>query len=168
MIRTLLVIFAVILAMSGLARYWLTLWRGESHADNRPRLPATIAAIVATVPFLMPGLAPLILSNITQAGLPSTSDSLLFTLIIITITTIGAIGLGYFRTQIITRFNISSTALIRIFDLQWLLIWAEKTLGQIGKSILRVNVILEGQHYIGWALFTALVGTLIVILTRNL
>jgi len=116
---------------------------------------------------LIPGLAPLILSTIMQTNLPSNPDTIPFALIIVIITTAGAIGLGYFRTQIIERFNVPPVALIKIFDLQWLLIWTEKVLNEIGKFILRVNVILEGQHYMGWALFTALVGTLIVILMRN-
>ena len=101
------------------------------------------------------------------AALGSNSDKISLTLIIITIITAGAIGLGYFRTQIITRFSMSPAVLIKIFDLQWMLVGIDKLLNQISKFVLRVNVIFEGQHYIGWALFTALVGSLIVILMRS-
>jgi len=167
MVKTIAVMLAMILAMSGLARYWLELRHNENNSDPQSYLFPAIAAVVAAVPFLIPGLAPLILSSIIQTDFPSNPDTLLLTLILVAITTAGAIGLGYFRTQIITRLNISPEAWIKIFDLQWLLIWTEKGLNQIGKLVLRVNVIFEGQHYFGWALFTALVGTLIVILMRS-
>ena len=165
--KTLLLVLALILAMSGLTRYWLKLWFGESQSGSQLHLPATIAALVAAVPFLVPGLAPLLLSGVTQAALGSNSDKISLTLIIITIITAGAIGLGYFRTHIITRFSMSPAVLIKIFDLQWMLVGIDKLLNQISKFVLRVNVIFEGQHYIGWALFTALVGSLIVILMRS-
>jgi hypothetical protein len=165
--RILLIVMAIILAMSGLTRYWLKLRAGENQPDPQPHLPTTMAAFVAAVPFLVPGLAPLLLANVTQAAAGSNTDRISLALIIIAGTTLGAIGLGYFRPQLITRANIPPAVLSRIFDLQWLLLWTEKTLKQMGKVVLRVNVILEGQHYIGWALCTALVGTLIVILTRS-
>jgi hypothetical protein len=76
----------------------------------------------------------------------------------------GAIGLGYFRPLIFNRAQISPSILAEFVQLGWLLHWLEKMLNQTGKMVLRVNVILEGQHYIGWALFTALVGSLIIIL----
>ena len=159
---------AVMLAMSSLTRYWLNLWYSESSAGESSRLISAIAAIIAAVPFLIPGLAPLILSSIMKADTLSSPNpnEITYTLVLITITTLGAISLGYFRTQIITRFNVPATTLINISNLQWLLIWTEKLLSQTGKFVLRVNVILEGQHYIGWALFTALVGSLIIILMR--
>jgi hypothetical protein len=34
----------------------------------------------------------------------------------------------------------------------------------MGKLLLRVEVILEGQHYIGWAIFAAIIGALVVLL----
>jgi len=161
------VMLAIILAMSSLVRYWLELWQNENTPDRQTHLIPAIATIIAAIPFLIPGLAPLILSAITQTGFPASSDRILFTLIAIALTTAGAIATGYFRTPIITQLNVSPAVWIKIFDLQWLLIWAEKVLNQIGKAVLRVNVIFEGQHYMGWALFTALVGTLIVILMRS-
>ncbi len=45
-----------------------------------------------------------------------------------------------------------------------LLLWGDAVLSQTGKLLLRVNVVLEGQHYLGWALLTALVGGLIILL----
>jgi hypothetical protein len=165
MIKPIFIMLAITLAMSGLARYWLKLWRGESTSNGQSHLLPAIAAIIAAVPFLIPRAAPFIISAIMQTDLPTNPDGI--PLILITITTAGAIGLGYFREQIITYFTMSPAALTKIFALQWLLSWTEKALSQISKYVLRVNIILEGQHYMGWALVTALVGTLIVILMRN-
>jgi hypothetical protein len=164
-VKTALMILAVMMAMSGLTRYWLRLWHNES---GTPKTIPVIAVVVAAVPFLIPGLAPFILSVIMNSD-PSLviSDGVTPAIIIIGVTTTGAIGLGYFRTQIITQLNISPTTLIEVFNLHWLFVGLENLLSQTAKLVLRVNVILEGQHYMGWALFTALVGTLIVILMRN-
>jgi hypothetical protein len=168
-IFTIITILALALALSGLVRYWLILW---SEADSAPvkthtsaQSLASAAAIVAAVPFLIPGLAPLILSVIMKTEWPAINlGQSTAALIIIAITVAGAIGLGHFRPQILNRVQVSPSTLAEWVQLGWLLHWLDKMLNQVGKMVLRVNVILEGQHYIGWALFTALVGGLIIIL----
>jgi hypothetical protein len=168
-LKSIIVILALALAMSGLSRYWLNVWQGEQKPDQQPPyLIPTVAAIVAAVPFLIPGFAPFILTTLMQTGLPvvNSSDTAL-ALVLIVVVAAGAVALGYFRTQLITRLNISSAELIKIFDLRWLLIWSEKLLSRLSKFVLRINVILEGQHYLGWALLTALVGSLIIALTHG-
>ena len=165
-----LVILAEVLALSGLVRYWLLLWRDNGAESSKPRqawLISSAAGIVAMVPFLIPGLAPLILSAIARAELPSVylAQSTAMLVAIVVIVT-GAVGLGYFRTQIIDWLKIFPSAWAELIRLRWLLFWGDKFLSRASKLALRVNVILEGQHYMGWVLFTALVGTLIIILTQ--
>ena len=160
MFLPLLVVLAEALALSGLIRYWLILWQGDEHNEQH-----SMVGIVAMVPFLIPGLAPLILSTLTRTNLPSANfeqTPRVFVVLIVTI--VAAVGLGYFRPQLITRLKISSAALAEFVKLGWLLPWWAVLLNWVGKFVLRIRVILEGQHYMGWALFTALVGVLIILL----
>jgi hypothetical protein len=160
MFLPLLVVLAQGLTLSGLFRYWLMLWQGNDQNERR-----LIVGIVVMVPFLIPGLAAMILSTLTQTNLPLTSfDQAPAVFIVWLITIVGAVGLGYFRPQLITRLRISSTAVAEFAGLGWLLPWWAALLNWLGKFILRIPVILEGQHYLGWALFTALVGVLIILL----
>lgn len=156
----LLVILAESLVLSGLVRYWFRLWQGDEHSERR-----SMVAIMVMVPFLIPGLAPLILSTLTRTNLPPANfaqPAAVFGALGVTL--IGALGLGYFRSRLITRLKISPTGLAEFAGLGWLLPWWAALLNWLGKFILRIRIILEGQHYMGWALFTALVGILIILL----
>ncbi len=165
---TLLVFVAVTLALSGLVRYGLTVWRAESRVEPSSHLPASIAAIVAALPFLIPGIGPILFSALLSTPLPAVSlNKSASALVMIAISTAAAIGLGYFRGQIIIQTRISPAAVLPLLHLDWLVKGIENSLSRIGKLILRANVIFEGQHYMGWALFTALVGSLIILLTRG-
>jgi hypothetical protein len=148
------------LTLSGLVRYWLMLWQGDDQNERR-----AMVGIVIMVPFLIPGLAPLILSTLTRTNLPPANfDQAPQVFIVLLVAIVGAIGLGYFRPQLITRLRISSPVVAEFAGLGWLLPWWAVLLNWLGKFILRIRVILEGQHYLGWALFTALVGVLIILL----
>jgi hypothetical protein len=156
----LLVVLAEGLTLSGLVRYWLMLWQGDDQNERR-----SMVGIVVMVPFLIPGLATLILSTLTRTNLPPANfDQAPPVFFVLLVTIVGAVGLGYFRPQLITRLRISSPALAEFAGLGWLLPWWAALLNWLGKFILRIRVILEGQHYLGWALFTALVGVLIILL----
>jgi hypothetical protein len=156
----LLVVLAEGLTLSGLVRYWLMLWQGDDQNERR-----SMVGIVIMVPFLIPGLAPLILSTLTRTNLPPANfDQAPQVFIALLVAIVGAVGLGYFRPQLITRLRISSPVVAEFAGLGWLLPWWAALLNWLGKFILRIRVILEGQHYLGWALFTALVGVLIILL----
>jgi hypothetical protein len=154
------VVLAEGLVLSGLVRYWLRLWQGEEHSERR-----SMVAVVAMVPFLIPVLAPFILSALTRTQLPPASFAQPAGVFgALGVTLIGALGLGYFRSQLITRLRINPTSVAEFAGLGWLLPWWAALLNWLGKFILRLWIILEGQHYMGWALFTALVGVLIILL----
>jgi hypothetical protein len=159
---TIVVILAEGLALSGLVGYWLLMWQGANRVGRQ-----AVAGAVIMVPFLIPGLAPFILSTMTRTELPAADfNQPVFVFIAFAVVVAGAIGLGYFKTQIMSRLNISPASLTELVYPRW--IWwysrGEKLLNIGGKSILRIVVFLEGQHYIGWAFFTALVGILIIFL----
>ncbi|MCL4297474.1 MAG: hypothetical protein KJ077_17175 [Anaerolineae bacterium] len=154
------VVLAEGLVLSGLVRYWLRLWQGDEHSERR-----SIVAIVVMVPFLIPGLAPLILSALTRTNLPPASFAQPAGVFgALGVTLIGAFGLGYFRPQLIPRLRINPAGLAEFAGLGWLLPWWAALLNWLGKFILLIRIILEGQHYMGWALFAALIGILIILL----
>jgi hypothetical protein len=158
-------IFALIiaesLAFSSLARYWLMLLGGSEVNSRR-----SVVGIVMMVPFLSPGLGPLILSTITETNLSASHIEAPARIVFITLfMIIAAACLGYFRNQITNQLKIPVKTLVGLLYLNWLLGWGQILLGWIGVSILRIRVILEGQHYMGWALFIALIGALIILLS---
>jgi hypothetical protein len=148
-------------ALSGLVRYWLILAQGD-EAGGR----GSVVGIVAMVPFLTPGLAPFMLSIITETDLAVADNELIAAVLVVTIFIFAAaIGLGYFRDRIIARLKIPVEGATELVRLNWLLGQGEAQLNQAGKAVLRVRVTLEGQHYVGWAIFTALVGAIILLLS---
>jgi hypothetical protein len=154
------VLLAEIMVLSGLVSYWFSLWQGDEVNERQ-----SMVGIMVMVPFLIPGLALFILSVITKTKLPPADFEQPLGVLIAQLTTIvGAIGLGFFRQPLIRRVGISPATLIDLVSLHWLLRWLEMTLGGVSRLVLWVRAVLEGQHYIGWALFTALVGILIILL----
>jgi hypothetical protein len=107
----------------------------------------------------------LILAALIKADLPVTDfNQPLVVWIAIIVTVAGAAVLGYFRDRLASWLPLSPVGLAEFVRLRWLIIWLEQPLNKAGKLLLRVRVILEGQHYMGWALFTALIGALIILL----
>ena len=149
------------MALSSLVSYWLLLW--ERKAENGVQ---AVAAIVIMVPFLIPGLAPYILSTLTKTDLPITDvdlpPAILMTLVIIVAL---AVTFGYYKPQIMSRLGLARDSLAE-FDELLVAAWRQgiALLDRVSKIILRIEVLLQGQHYMGWALFTALVGVVIILL----
>jgi hypothetical protein len=156
------VVLAEALALSGLASYWLMNWPG-SHPDDKQ----ATAAVVILTPFLIPGLAPFMLGIVTKTKLPAVDfvqPPGVFLAVAVVVA--GAVGLGYFRPQLMRRLKISAATLVDWVNLSWLQPWSENSLSRGSKLVLRVEVFLQGQHYLGWALFTAVVGVLVILLGR--
>jgi hypothetical protein len=158
---TVAALLAEALALSGLVRYWLILSKGSETNSRR-----SMVGIIMMVPFLIPGLAPFTLAAITGTDLSLGRVETSFqTVLVIVLLLTGGLLLGYFRNRLVSRLNIPAELLIELIHLRWLVRWWQAFLGRIGKSTLRVRVILEGQHYIGWAVFIALIGALIILLS---
>ncbi|MBN1219995.1 MAG: hypothetical protein JXM69_13795 [Anaerolineae bacterium] len=165
---SILAIIAQIFAFSGLARYWLNLWQNDESVSPETHAPVQVVlagGMVVVIPFLIPGLGPWVLSIILKTQLlPGDFAASITPLIAILVIVTSAAGLGYFRHQVLNWLELPVATVDEFLRLSRLLRWGDTALHWIGKSILRVNVILEGQHYIGWAFFMALVGTIIIIL----
>ena len=156
-----LVMLADALALSGLVSYWRFIWQGSEKGNLQ-----AVAGTVIMVPFLIPGLAPFIFSTLTKTELPTDglerSPSLYVVMLIVMV---GAGASGYFRPQLRKRLHLPSMAeadIKRVVELLWA--WLERLLSWLGKFVLRIEIVLQGQHYMGWALATALIGVVIILL----
>lgn len=148
------------LAFSSLYRYWLLLWTGTDRDGRR-----SVAATILMVPFLLPGLAAFILGLMTQSDIASADLEQPFSVFATGVVMVaGAIGFGYYRAELLRYLPISPADLTELLHLRWFLYGWTETLQWASKATLRLRVFLEGQHYLGWALFTALVGALIIFL----
>ncbi len=157
----LIVALANALALSALLRYWVAVGQGDKKDGRRSGV-----AILVMVPFLVPGLGPFILSTLIHRDLATADlDQPAWVLVALAGSIIGAIGLDYFRPKIVARLRISPSALAELGYLYWLVPRLVKWADRISKSLLRTQVVVEGQHYMGWALFIAIVGALIILLS---
>ena len=154
-----IVLLAEILAFSGLVRYWFILFEGQDPNSRR-----SAVGVGAMVPFLTPALGPFILSVIAQTDLSAASVAWGGVWVMLAVLAAGAIALDYYRLPITSRLSIPVDTFLDVLRLYWLLRACEKLLNLAGKGLLRVRVSLEGQHYLGWALFAALVGAIIILL----
>ena len=158
---TFIALLAEVFALSVLIRYWFIQWRGNEKDGRRFGV-----AVVVMVPFLIPGLAPLILGAITRTELAAADFNQPPSVILaLASTVVAGTVLGYFRDKIILVMKISPVALAKFIRLGWLISWGNNLFRGLGRVILRVQIVAEGQHYMGWMLFTALIGALIVLLS---
>jgi hypothetical protein len=177
---------AEMLAFSSLPDYWRILWQG--HEQNGRRL---LVGVVAMVPFLTPVLGLFILSELTKIDvLVSVAD--FGPLVYVVALGGGAILMSHFRLAITTRVlsvmrrkalpdlvpaveSLSEPAgddpsiLIEqhgnvLATLELILSRITTWLDDSARFVLRIQVVLEGQHYMGWAIFVALLGALILLL----
>ncbi|MEM7343670.1 MAG: hypothetical protein AAF485_05470 [Chloroflexota bacterium] len=154
-------VIAQIVALSGLIYYWLHWWRSSQRSVSLiPKawglyLPAAIPIV-----FLLPFLGPWLLSG-TVLG-DSTVASTSVALSIWGGIVVGAGILAYFREELLERLPIASEELMTQLSLPWLPKTVKVSGNQLGKRLLQINTLFEGQHYIGWALFVIIIGSLIL------
>jgi uncharacterized protein (UPF0333 family) len=153
-----LVIFAQGAALSALVRYWLMLWQGVNHTGRQ-----AAAGVVIMVPFLVPGLAPLVLFGLTRTAAPTAALEQPLTVFAGIVALIVIVfSLAFFRPQLMSRLEASPVTLTRGIGLSGVRL--QESASWISKVVLRTEVFLQGQHYVAWALFTALLGGLIILL----
>jgi len=158
----LVVVLAEALALSGLLFYWR--WLVQAQEQNLRR---SVVGILAVVPFLMPGLGPFILFSLTTSEQPFPyAGGPAPILITMAGTVLLAAGLGYFKPRLRQGLKLPPPAVVTGYVRgSQLLHWGDVAFFQISKVILRVQLVFEGQHYMGWAMFFALVGTIIILLS---
>ena len=149
------------LLLSSLYFYWLQLFDGSEKS-----LRKSVVGIVAMIPFLTPGLAFFTLSALTEldlwAAVATAGWGAAIYIVLVTGLAIaaGAISPAYFKTlPVQPKRQTEASPLAKILH------GLAVSFGVVSRFVLRAQVILEGQHYMGWAVFVALVGTLIILLS---
>lgn len=158
----LVVALAEALAVSGLIFYWRGLVSGQEQNLRR-----SMVGIIAMVPFLTPGLGPFILFSMVSPAhalfdfqVPAAVIAVMVGVLVL------AAVLGYYRPQLQARLTFGpAAAFVAQTSSQDVLRWAERLFYLISRMILRLQLVLEGQHYMAWAMFVALVGMIIILLS---
>jgi hypothetical protein len=158
-----LVVIAEGAALSVLYRYWSMLL--QKPGDARPALWRKIGATAAVVPFLIPLLG----VRFVSLAVPATSDlsppaaldagawvglvgSLLW-----------AVFLGYGRRWLPLVDATAREQMMEWLRLGWLLRRAEWAVQIVSRTLLRIRSVIEGEHYVAWAVLLAIcIGLLIV------
>lgn len=162
LVLLLLALAAEILVLSGLIRYWLTMVMRGYARDSR----WLHVGVLAITPWLVPGVAPFILFYLTGLNLSisSTPPSGAAIVILVAILIVALI-IGYRRQMMIAQFDLPAGWLERQAYLLGLFGLGQRLFDGVSRSLLRWRVITEGQHYLGWAIFSALIGSLIILLS---
>lgn len=114
------------------------------------------------VPFLTPVLALFILYGVTDIEALLTTVISAGTLVYVFGLVGAAFGAEYYQIAILARINGSQISITRYFGAG--LAQIETWTNALSKFVLRVQTMLEGQHYMAWAIFAALLGALIILL----
>ena len=177
-----LVVVAEGAALSVLYRYWEgLLGRTQSvvPADNRvstkspsetdgdswhkdglwPLLGATLVCI----PFLIPVLGPRLAMGVSATMV--TGSSMWLALLGLVGSLLWALFLGHGRRRLLDSSPVSRRGLAGALRLGWLLRTLGFGLDTLGRIILRVRAVIEGEHYLAWAILLAL-GLGVAILLR--
>lgn len=182
-----LLILAILIqgfTLSGLWLFWQAVWEGPHEtAPPSSKLTASlpqpgdvdevsssptvgVAGWVAMIPFLIPGLGPISWRFVTQTGERMINfDYSASVYIAVGLSWLIALGLGYFQTDILARLQWSPGVFSHWLTLRWVSQFSQ-VMNRVAKMPLRLQIILEGQHYLGWMMFVALVGTLTLLLSR--
>ena len=145
------------LAFSGLIGFWKLVWSGDETNQRR-----SIIGIMTMVPFLTPVLALFILYGITQIEALLTTVISVGTLVYVSGLVGAAFGAEYYQRTMLSRIDGSQVSIGRYFETA--MTQLETVVDALSKFVLRTQARLEGQHYMAWAIFAALLGALIILL----
>jgi hypothetical protein len=151
-------------ALSVLYRAWQTMLRRSSR-EQWPALERPVGALIAATPFLVPGLGMWFVS-LAGGGTwnPASLDfygvgawiglggMLLWT-----------VFLGYSRDWLAWLSPDQRQRMLAWLRLGWLVRRADWLAQTSGRVLLRIRSILEGEHYLAWALLTALCIALLLL-----
>lgn len=154
-----LAVLAEGLALAGLWRYWRDLLRpAESNGL------ASAAGLVAAVPFLAPGVAGVVLEALTKEAAATRFDWPLPVLLAIGAIWLWAVFLGAGRGRWLARAPLLLGRVEQALRLDWAVAGLGRGLDYLARFILRVRLMVEGEHYLGWALLVTLTGVILWLL----
>ncbi|UCC87958.1 MAG: hypothetical protein JSV81_01300 [Anaerolineales bacterium] len=172
-------------ALSVMYRYWRRLLHGlptesqpvpelETQAPKPEDIPQSesqvwrpLGATLACIPFLVPVLG----ARLLLTMLPSASPSATLSTFPLSAwwglggSLLWAFFLGYGRRRLLASLPTSRQTLMGALRVGWLLRNLGYALDAVGRVLLRMRAVIEGEHYLGWAILLAL-GLGLAILLR--
>jgi hypothetical protein len=122
-----------------------------------------LGATLACIPFLVPVLGPRLVADIPATSVYGPVS--LSPLLGLVGSLLWALFLGYGRQRLLDAAPFSRRSLVKVLRLGWLLRSLGYALDMLGRVLLRIQVVIEGEHYLAWAILLAL-GLGLVILLR--
>jgi hypothetical protein len=158
-------------------RWWSSLRGDRDQAHNEDDIPAgdevpaqssqesdrrqpTVAvwqllgAGVAGIPFLVPVLGPRLVPGTRSDLIPD--PAALSALLGLVGSLLWALFLGYGRDRLLDSLPFSPHAATGVLRLGWLLGSLGVVLDRLGRVLLRFRAIVEGEHYLAWAILLSL------------
>jgi hypothetical protein len=162
-----LVVVAEGAALSVLYPYWRGLFRDGPREAVKVWRP--LGAALAAIPFLIPVVGPRLLPIFTPlisgfTHLPTFGPHSLSAALGLIGSLLWAFFLGYGRRRLLDTLPFSRAALISALHLGWPLRRLGQALDTLSRLLLRVHAVMEGAHYLAWAILLALgLGLLIAL-----
>lgn len=156
-----LVVVAEGAALSALYRYWQRFNQDKQQIESGAWL--VLGAALASIPFLIPVLGP----RLPWVGAPpalAIAPPLLSTSVGLVGALLWAFFLGYGRRRLLAVMPVSPHTLARTLHLAWLLGGLGRALDKLGRFFLRIRTVIEGEHYLAWAILLALALVLVILL----
>jgi hypothetical protein len=157
-----LVVIAEGAALSVLYRYWQLLFHDASPRKTGIWHP--LGATVAAVPFLVPVVGPRLLSLLVppQSVAVSAMPSAIGAWVGLAGPVLWALFLGYGRRWLLNALLPWQQGLMGWLRLGWLARCVARALDTLSRVLLRIRAIVEGEHYLAWAILLAVcIGLLI-------
>jgi hypothetical protein len=123
-----------------------------------------LGATVVTIPILIPVLGPRLLLGVPPSESVPDLNSLNASLGLVG-SLLWALFLGYGRPRLLDWIPVSRVTLMSTLRLGWLLRGLGRVLDTLGRGLLRIRAVLEGEHYLAWAILL-LLGLGLAILLR--
>lgn len=131
------------------------IWRG---------LGATLAVIPFLIPVVGPRLLPALASSASLAAILEPHPLGISLALVGSL--VWALFLGYGRRRSLDTMPFSRDAVMSAMRLNGLLSNLGRALDSLGRILLRIRAVIEGEHYLAWAILLALVLGLVIALQR--
>ncbi len=167
-IKLILIIFAEGIALSILYQYWTQLLSLSAKTNERNLW----AALILTIPFLIPGVASVMFEAITgvsvnldeATNIVFNATNALWTTLMLGLVWVLAILLGQEHHHIWPFVDRARQTQLTTESLSHLWHSIQSVAKALAHFILRLKLILEGPHYLGWVLLIGLAGFLVMVL----
>ena len=147
--------------------YFLKWAKGEEFLHKESQAEGevwhTLGATVVTIPVLIPVIGPRLLLGVLPSESAPDLTSLNASLGLIGVL-LWALFLGYGRPRLLDAIPVSRPTLMGILRLGWLLRGTGRVLDTLARGLLRIRAVIEGEHYLAWAIVLILALGLAVLL----